>query len=383
MPHTATAFDTTGDGRVDSYDTNGDGHPDAFDTNGDGYPDAFDTTGDGRVDAYDTNGDGRIDLVTAVAAPHALAIPPRRGGTYMAPVEAAELRQLRLQELRGVPQQSNTAATVAPQPASPPTRTPRQQPPARACTPPGCPRAQQVKHTRPPPLPERFQARQLHEEQQQHKHNTRLLACCTSCNVSVALYALGCVSVIVGTILLIVDGPAPMRVPESGEREEWERDTVETQAFDVPDEYSPDLKYREGTIFGAWWEHLVLAGWICFLVSAIIQRCKHEAGRLDGATKDWSYVATTVAVLCFVVSTCVVLVFTGFSGLGIVDIIDEDDETGNLLQFWELKCDRVVCWVHELVGRILVAAVVCVALCLMFAAVGAAEAAKQEQERKP
>lgn len=213
-------------------------------------------------------------------------------------------------------------------------------------------------------------------------------------HVSVALYAFGCVSVLVGTILLIVDGPAPMRAPEPGEREEWERETIETQAFDVPDQYSQDLKHREGTIFGAWWEHLVLVGWICFLISAIIQRCKRKAGHFDGATgraygarrhascatilvqfascrcsapcsrsksfirdrllKDWSSVAASVAVLCFVVSTCVVLAFTV-----------EDSE--GLLLFWEVKCDRVVCWVHEFVGRILVTAMVFVALLLLCA----------------
>jgi hypothetical protein len=435
MPQAATAFDTTADGRVDSCDTNGDGRL--------------------SLDAFDTNGDERIDLVTAAAAP--------QPGRYMAPVEAAGLRQLRLQELRGVSQQNSTAATAAATAAADaaaddddndndddddddgddlarfhscqsepvhgsavPSSTAAGGVSAKA-TPPGQQQqldslfAQAIACGQTDKDAVHMMRRRIEtgrstaqhyismwsvrlgntitpqrRAELEHKHSARLLASCTSCNVnvSVALYAFGCVSVVVGTILLIVDGPAPMRVPEPGEREEWERDTIETQAFDVPDEYSPDLKYREGTIFGAWWEHLVLVGWICFLISAIIQRCKRKAGHLDGATtmqrrhasfrpsvrcalirhrllKDWSSVAATVVVLCFVVSMCVVLAFTGFSN------------SGGLLLFWEVKCDRVVCWVHELVGRILVVVVVCVALLLVWAALLLAEAEQQQQKRNP
>ena len=71
-------------------------------------------------------------------------------------------------------------------------------------------------------------------------------------------------------------------------------------------------------------------------------------------------------MLSFVVSTCAVLAFT---------IEDSED----LLLFWEVKCDRVVCWVHEFVGRILVAAMVFVALLLLCATTLFAEA---EQHRR-
>ena len=446
MPQAATAVDTSADGGVDSCDTNGDGRLDAFGTNGDERIDGHDTTGDGIVDAYDTNGGGRSDLVTALVKP--------QSGKHMAPVEAAGLRQLRLSQQNSTAAAAATTATAAtattaaaaaaaddddehgddgddlarfhscqsePLPGSAvPSSTAEGGASAKA-TPPG--QQQQLDS-----LFARAIARGLTDEDcvrtmrrkietgsftAQHyitMWSLRLDGTPTP-HVSVALYAFGCVSVLVGTILLIVDGPAPMRAPEPGEREEWERETIETQAFDVPDQYSQDLKYREGTIFGAWWEHLVLVGWICFLISAIIQRCKakQKAGHFDGATtmrrrhascatilvqfascsapcsrskscrpnvrcaiirqrllKDWSSVAASVAVLSFVVSTCAVLAFT---------IEDSED----LLLFWEVKCDRVVCWVHEFVGRILVAAMVFVALLLLCATTLFAEA---EQHRR-
>ena len=71
----------------------------------------------------------------------------------------------------------------AQQPASPPIQTRRQQLAAIAYTPPRSHRAQQVQRTGPPPLPGRFQARQLHEQQQKHK-------CCTF-EVAAALFFLG------------------------------------------------------------------------------------------------------------------------------------------------------------------------------------------------
>ncbi len=338
------AFDTTGDGYVDAFDTTGDGRPDQFDTTGDGYVDAFDTNGDGTPDAFDTNGDGTVDTVKSAAA----------------------ARRARVVALSGSGSGSVRAQTP-PRPRQSVDRTAVVVKLHNSCK----------KRTMSPPLP---------GPEVPHTRYTWLLACCTASNTIVALYAFGCVSVLVGTVLLVLNGPAPMSVPGSEEREAWERSDIEDQAFDVPDEYSPDLRYREGTIFGAWWEHLVLGGWICFIVGATINRCKKDAeDAKDADRSDWPHkvksVATVVAALCFVVSTVIVLMYTGFSGLGIFDVVDEDSSKPHLLEFWSPKCDYVVCWVHEVVGRILVAVVVGAALVLVLALAGLGAAAQEEQKR--
>ena len=89
----------------------------------------------------------------------------------------------------------------------------------------------------------------------------------------------------------------------------------------------------------------------------------HTAVASCATLEEWDRTAAYCAALCFVVSTVVVLVFTGFSGFGLsISIVDEDPDSGNLLEFWELKCDRPVCWAHEIIGRILVAVATFMAL---------------------
>jgi hypothetical protein len=175
------------------------------------------------------------------------------------------------------------------------------------------------------------------------------------------LLAVGSLANFAGLVVLVVGGPLP-------------GDSTQGTALADFDEGHR----QQVTIFGAWWEHLILAAYLCYLLAGVAL-CRLE-GRTAPGVGAAPPPACSAAVACsgglFCISTVVVLVY-------LVSV----DNVWDLLQFWdELTCDfsNIVCLVHEFVGRLLLAVVTGIALLLLAAAAAAAAmaAAAQAADKK-
>ena len=172
------------------------------------------------------------------------------------------------------------------------------------------------------------------------------------------LLGVGVLANIAGLVVLVIGGPLPGAAEHCSPNCEYGEQT-QREAFAEFDEGHQ----QQVTLFGAWWEHLILAAYLCYLVAGIGVHIIHEPDA--GVPKG--------TLICvgglFCVSTVVVSVY--------LVSFDDFDNWWEVMYFWELACDttNVMCLVHEIVGRFLLAAVTAIAILLVIAGAAASAAA--------